>query len=40
MSTLLFVLVKVGPVPLGHFTDAGQEIVLAVPSAVRINVNP
>jgi hypothetical protein len=34
------VLVKVGPVPLGHLTDPGHVIVLAVPSAVRIKVNP
>jgi len=40
ISTFALVLVKVGAVPLGHLTEAGQEIVLAVPSAVNAKVRP
>lgn len=39
-SFLLFVLVIVGADPPAHFTLAGQVIVRAVPSAVKITVKP
>lgn len=38
VSTFVFVLVKVGAVPLGHLTEAPHVIVRAVPSAVNDNV--
>lgn len=38
VSTLVFVLVNVGAVPLGHLTAAPHVIVLGVPSAVNDNV--
>jgi hypothetical protein len=37
---LLLVDVSVGAVPAGHLTALPQEIVLAVPSAVKASVNP
>jgi hypothetical protein len=40
ISTLALVLVSVGAVPPDHFTDAGQVIALAVPSAVKAKVKP
>jgi hypothetical protein len=39
-SFLSLVLVRVGAVFAGHFTLAGQVIVRAVPSAVKIKVKP
>ena len=39
MSILPDVDVSVGAVPPAHLMDAGQVTALAVPSAVRINVN-
>ena len=39
-SFLPFVEVIDGAEPLAHFTESGQAIVLAVPSAVSININP
>ena len=40
ISTFALVDVIVGATPLGHLTEAGQEIVLAVPSAVNAKVRP